>query len=100
LELRAAYQRFMKERDRARMEAAGRDLIRAIFEKDAIAGDSSHAPARTARGADKKGVGVPALLASLRRISFFFASPQATLDNPHAIVTSSVVAAERSSGAL
>jgi hypothetical protein len=40
LELKAAYQRFMKEQDRSRKEEAGRDLIRAVFGKDAIAGDT------------------------------------------------------------
>jgi hypothetical protein len=39
-DLRAAYQRFMKEQDHARKEEAGKDLIRAIFGKDAIAGDT------------------------------------------------------------
>ena len=40
LELKAAYRRFMKEQDRSRKEEAGRDLIRAVFGKDAIAGDT------------------------------------------------------------
>jgi len=39
-ELKAAYHRFMTEQDRARKEDAGKDLIRAIFGKDAIAGDT------------------------------------------------------------
>jgi hypothetical protein len=39
-ELKAAYQRFMKEPDRARKEEAGKDLVRAIFGKDAVAGDT------------------------------------------------------------
>ena len=39
-ELKAAYQRFMQEPDRARKEEAGKDLIRAIFGKDAVAGDT------------------------------------------------------------
>ncbi len=39
-ELNAAYRRFMAEDDRARKEEAGRDLIRAVFGKDAIAGDT------------------------------------------------------------
>ena len=39
-ELKAAYRRFMQEPDRARKEAAGKDLIRAIFGKDAVAGDT------------------------------------------------------------
>ena len=39
-DLRAAYQRFMQEQDHARKEDAGKDLIRAIFGKDAIAGDT------------------------------------------------------------
>ncbi len=38
-DLRAAYQRFVQEQDHARKEEAGKDLIRAIFGKDAIAGD-------------------------------------------------------------
>jgi len=37
--LQAAYQRFMKEREPARKEAAGQDLIRAVFGTDAIAKD-------------------------------------------------------------
>ncbi len=39
-ELRAAYRRFMEEKDNARKEEAGKELIRAIFGKDAIAGDT------------------------------------------------------------
>ena len=39
-ELRAAYRRFMAEKDRSCKEEAGKDLIRAIFGKDAIAGDT------------------------------------------------------------
>lgn len=38
-DLDAAYQRFMTEREPTRKEAAGKDLIRAIFGKDAIAKD-------------------------------------------------------------
>lgn len=38
--LKAAYRRFMKEQDPARKDEAGRDLIRAIFGKDAIAKDT------------------------------------------------------------
>lgn len=38
--LRSAYSRFLKEQEPARKEEAGRDLIRAIFGKDAIAEDS------------------------------------------------------------
>ena len=37
--LQATYQRFMKEREPSRKEAAGQDLIRAIFGADAIAKD-------------------------------------------------------------
>lgn len=37
--LTTAYNRFMKEQDLTRKEDAGRDLIRAIFGKDAIAED-------------------------------------------------------------
>ncbi len=37
--LQATYQRFMKEREPARKEAAGQDLIRAVFGKDTIAKD-------------------------------------------------------------
>jgi hypothetical protein len=37
--LKATYQRFMDERKPARKEQAGKDLIRAIFGKDAIAED-------------------------------------------------------------
>jgi hypothetical protein len=39
-ELKAAYHRFMKEQDSSRKEEAGKDLIRAVFGKDAIAGDT------------------------------------------------------------
>ena len=39
-ELKAAYRRFIQESDRARKEEAGKDLIRAIFGKDAVAGDT------------------------------------------------------------
>ncbi len=38
--LKAAYRRFMKEQEPARKEEAGKDLIRAIFGKDAIAEDT------------------------------------------------------------
>ncbi len=38
--LRNAYQRFMKEREPTQKEEAGKDLIRAIFGKDAIAEDT------------------------------------------------------------
>lgn len=38
--LKATYRRFMKEQEPARKEEAGKDLIRAIFGKDAIAEDS------------------------------------------------------------
>jgi len=38
--LNAADGRFMSERDPARKDEAGKDLIRAIFGKDAIAEDS------------------------------------------------------------
>ncbi len=38
--LKATYRRFMKEQDPARKEETGKDLIRAIFGKDAIAEDS------------------------------------------------------------
>ena len=37
--LNAAYRRFMAEADPARKDEAGKDLIRAIFGKDAIAED-------------------------------------------------------------
>jgi hypothetical protein len=37
--LRTAYQRFMREDDPDRKNAAGQDLLRAIFGKDAIAED-------------------------------------------------------------
>lgn len=39
-QLSAAYQTFMDETEPKRKNAAGRDLIRAIFGKDAIAEDS------------------------------------------------------------
>jgi hypothetical protein len=39
-QLRSAYRRLMDEKDPARKEEAGRDLIRAVFGKDAIAEDS------------------------------------------------------------
>ena len=38
--LKAAYQRFMDERDPARRDEAGKDLMRAVFGKDAIADDT------------------------------------------------------------
>lgn len=38
--LRAAYRRFMDEQEPARKNEAGKDLIRAIFGKDAIAEDT------------------------------------------------------------
>jgi len=38
--LKAAYKRFMDEQEPTRKNAAGEDLIRAVFGKDAIAGDS------------------------------------------------------------
>jgi len=38
--LKAAYQRFMEEQDPARKDEAGRNLIRVIFGKDAIAKDT------------------------------------------------------------
>ena len=38
--LRATYHRFMAEREPTRKDEAGRDLIRAIFGKDAIAEDT------------------------------------------------------------
>ena len=38
--LRVAYRRFMEEREPARKEAAGRDLVRAIFGTDALAEDT------------------------------------------------------------
>jgi hypothetical protein len=38
--LQAAYQRFMKEKEPALKEDAGKDLIRAVFGKDAIAEDT------------------------------------------------------------
>ena len=40
LQLGAAYRNFMSERNPARKEEAGKDLIRSIFGKDAIAEDS------------------------------------------------------------
>jgi hypothetical protein len=39
-ELKAAYRRFMKEQDPARKEETGKDLMRVIFGKDAIAEDT------------------------------------------------------------
>jgi hypothetical protein len=39
-QLKSAYRRFMGERNPRRKDDAGRHLIRAIFGKDAIAGDS------------------------------------------------------------
>ena len=38
--LKGAYRRFMEEQEPARKEAAGKDLIRAIFGTDAIAEDT------------------------------------------------------------
>ena len=38
--LNTAYRRFLKEREPSKKDQAGRDLIRAIFGKDAIAEDS------------------------------------------------------------
>jgi len=38
-ELRTAYQRFMSESEPAQKTGAGKDLIRAIFGKDALAED-------------------------------------------------------------
>ena len=38
--LKAAYRRFLDEREPARKDQAGKDLIRAIFGKDAIAEDT------------------------------------------------------------
>jgi hypothetical protein len=38
--LRVAYRRFMEEREPARKEAAGKDLVRAIFGADAVAEDT------------------------------------------------------------
>lgn len=38
--LKAAYKRFMDEQEPARKNDAGKDLVRAIFGKDAIAEDS------------------------------------------------------------
>jgi hypothetical protein len=37
--LKATYKRFMNEQEPARKNEAGKDLVRAIFGKDAIAGD-------------------------------------------------------------
>jgi hypothetical protein len=37
--LKTAYQRFLNEREPSQKEEAGKDLIRAIFGKDAIAED-------------------------------------------------------------
>ena len=37
--LKAAYQRFIKEQEPVRKDEAGKDLIRAIFGKDAVAED-------------------------------------------------------------
>ena len=39
-QLKASYDRFLEENDPARKNEAGKDLIRAIFGKDAIAEDS------------------------------------------------------------
>ncbi len=39
-QLKASYNRFLAESDPARKNEAGKDLIRAIFGKDAIAEDS------------------------------------------------------------
>ena len=39
-ELKASYHRFMKEQHPARKEETGKDLMRAIFGKDAIAEDT------------------------------------------------------------
>jgi hypothetical protein len=38
--VKTAYRRFMKEQEPARKKDAGRDLIRAIFGKDAVSEDS------------------------------------------------------------
>jgi len=38
--LRVAYRRFMEEREPVRKEAAGKDLVRAIFGADAVAEDA------------------------------------------------------------
>jgi cation transport ATPase len=38
--LKATYQRFLDEQEPARKDQAGKDLIRAIFGKDAVAEDS------------------------------------------------------------
>ena len=43
--LEAAYQRFMNEQEPIRKEEAGKDLIRAIFGKDALAEDPVCQPA-------------------------------------------------------
>jgi hypothetical protein len=37
--LKTAYSRFLKEQEPSKKEEAGRDLVRAIFGKDAIAED-------------------------------------------------------------
>jgi hypothetical protein len=37
--LKTAYKRFLKEKEPSRKDEAGRDLIRAVFGKDAIAED-------------------------------------------------------------
>jgi hypothetical protein len=39
-QLKSSYERFVAENEPSRKNAAGKDLIRAIFGKDAIAGDS------------------------------------------------------------
>jgi len=39
-QLQVSYHRFLEEKDPARKDEVGRDLIRAIFGKAAIAGDS------------------------------------------------------------
>ena len=39
-DLQAAYRRFMEEQDPARKNDAGKDLIRTIFGRDAIAEDT------------------------------------------------------------
>jgi hypothetical protein len=39
-QLQASFQRFLEEGDPARKNEAGRDLIRSIFGKDAVAEDS------------------------------------------------------------
>jgi hypothetical protein len=38
--LKAAYRRFMDEQEPARKEEAGKNLVRAVFGKDSIAGDT------------------------------------------------------------